>query len=490
VARGRCVAARREVDGVDDAEGELCVDDPGAEPSDPGLGERPSILVRVLQHESADPRPSSCSERSGVRCGSHDEGELAMQQLGVVVMMSLALVGACKQAGGDDAKVKEFEGFRDKMCACTDAACATQVVADWRTWREGTKGMKPEGDLKVRIQEIDHAFHACERKVGGSAALAPATPAPPQAAGATPENAVAASASAPAASCHDAAACRPACDGGDQGACVALGKLMQSGTGVGKDARGADTLFKTACDKGDARGCVEAALDRLDGTGVLKDAPAGAALMTHGCELGSATACGVLGTLQVGGEGLAKDPAAAAISFRKACDGKNFEGCLQLGSLTVNGTGVTKDTTAATALFQLACDHKKGDACMMLGYRYIDGDGAPKDARRAVESFQIGCDDDSAKACYALGLQYQTGVGVAVDKAQAKLLFTKACTAGLQAACDMNKPPRPASGGLCSGFGSWSMTCGGSCVNTYNDRNNCGGCGASCNGSCDVGRCS
>ena len=41
----------------------------------------------------------------------------------------------------------------------------------------------------------------------------------------------------------------------------------------------------------------------------------------------------------------------------------------------------------------------------------------------------------------------------------------------------------------CSDYGSWSMVCGGRCVNTYTNRNHCGGCGNACNIACSGGRC-
>jgi hypothetical protein len=76
---------------------------------------------------------------------------------------------ACGHKGDD--KIKEFEGYKDKMCKCgTDAACGAKVLADWRDWRKGTVNMKPTDDQKKKIKEIDAAFHDCERKSGADGA--------------------------------------------------------------------------------------------------------------------------------------------------------------------------------------------------------------------------------------------------------------------------------------------------------------------------------
>lgn len=84
-------------------------------------------------------------------------------------LLLLALVlsfGGCGNAGGVNGKIKEFEGFRDRMCQCADAACGNAVLEEWRTWRQGTKDIKPDDAQKKQIKEIDASFHQCEHKVG------------------------------------------------------------------------------------------------------------------------------------------------------------------------------------------------------------------------------------------------------------------------------------------------------------------------------------
>ena len=150
--------------------------------------------------------------------------------------------------------------------------------------------------------------------------------------------------------------------------------------------------------------------------------------------------------------------------------------------------GVAKDAAKATTLFERACTMKFGDGCMAAAHQYLDAGGMPKDEKKAAELFQSGCDYDSPRACLGLANAYQNGKGIGVDKEQAKMLFERACKAGVKEGCNGGKK-KAASGGACGNYGSWGMTCGGSCVNTYNNRNHCGNCGVACNGICDQGRC-
>jgi hypothetical protein len=94
----------------------------------------------------------------------HEVAEVIMKK--ILVVLGFATLAACSKGAGED-KLKEFEGFRDKMCACTDAACADAVLEDWRKWREGTRDLKPTDEQKAKIKEIDRAFHDCEHKAGG-----------------------------------------------------------------------------------------------------------------------------------------------------------------------------------------------------------------------------------------------------------------------------------------------------------------------------------
>jgi TPR repeat protein len=352
--------------------------------------------------------------------------------------------------------------------------------------------------VAVVASSRDRPEHAATVSSGSGASVVAPPASPPDAAGATITTA-----------CGGADECRRACDAGGQAACIALGKLEQSGSGTVVDARAAHARFARACELGDRRGCVEAASDLLDGTGIAKDARAGAELMKRACEMDSPSACAVLGQLYERGEGVAKDARAAAAGYHRACELGDSDGCLFEAQAILLGRGVAKDAAKASATFEQLCDRKLADACMMLGHRYATGDGRPRDARRAADAFQRGCDLGSAKACYALADAYRTGAGVPVDRAQSDELYARACRGGFKPACDgapvartVTPKPAPAASTPAATtptppttipchHGSWGMVCGGSCVNTYNDDRNCGDCAKVCPGQshCEGGLC-
>lgn len=85
----------------------------------------------------------------------------------IAIALVTGSLAGCGGHKGDspETKMKEFEGYRDKMCACTEATCAEKVLADWREWRKGTKDLKLSDDLKQKSKEVNAAFWECKRKV-------------------------------------------------------------------------------------------------------------------------------------------------------------------------------------------------------------------------------------------------------------------------------------------------------------------------------------
>ena len=301
--------------------------------------------------------------------------------------------------------------------------------------------------------------------------------------------------------CGDAQSCQKACGAGDQGGCIQLGRFLAGGKGVPKDAARAHELFVAACQKGEARGCAEAGLDLLHGTGIGKNMPAGAALMAKACELGNAFGCVTTGKLAEGGTGVAKDLAAALSAYQKGCDLGAPGGCTLAGKLHLKDKNVAK----AIALFKQGCTGRDGYGCMLLGYRYYDGDGVGKDLKQATELFKRGCELNNDFSCLALANSYYSGEGIDEDEDEAKRLYDAGCKKNIEAACKTlqkiadaeakaakeAREAKPQQGKHCSGFGSWGITCGGRCVDSYRSNVHCGGCNNECytGTHCDVGIC-
>jgi TPR repeat protein len=301
--------------------------------------------------------------------------------------------------------------------------------------------------------------------------------------------------------CGDAQSCQKACGAGDQTGCVQLGKLLQDGKGVPKDPARAHNLFVVACQKGEARGCLEAGMDLFDGTGVAKNAPAAAAQVVKSCELGYAMGCFMVGQQAEEGNGVPKNRAAALSAYQKGCDMGAPAGCTFAGRLHLED----KNTAKAIALFEQGCTGRHGRGCMLLGYRYYDGDGVGKDLKRAAELFKRGCELNDGFSCYALANSYYYGEGIDEDEDEGKRLYDAACKKNVEASCKQlqkiadaeakaakeAREAKPQEGKHCSGFGSWGITCGGRCVDSYRSNVHCGACNNECytGTRCDVGMC-
>jgi hypothetical protein len=91
--------------------------------------------------------------------------------------VSLALIPACKKAGGGAEVVTKMTEVKDKMCACKDKACVDQVSADmtkWSTEHAGGEGSKVNADDQKKLAAITDEMTRCMSKVmvdaAGSAA--------------------------------------------------------------------------------------------------------------------------------------------------------------------------------------------------------------------------------------------------------------------------------------------------------------------------------
>ena len=81
--------------------------------------------------------------------------------------------------GGVDGVIKEYEGFKDKMCACKDKACAEKVEADAMAYlmkaAEKFKDSKPSKEQDEKFDKIQDAMEECSKKLEGGGDK-PATP--------------------------------------------------------------------------------------------------------------------------------------------------------------------------------------------------------------------------------------------------------------------------------------------------------------------------
>jgi hypothetical protein len=124
-----------------------------------------------------------------------------------------------------------------------------------------------------------------------------------------------------------------ACDGGSETSCINLGKLYDTGHGVGRDYSRAASLYQRACEGGSAEGCFDLGADYDAGKGVAQDYAQGAYFYKLACDGGSAEGCGGLGELYAKGLGVPQDSAKETTLLQKACSGGDQQSCDQLTKL-------------------------------------------------------------------------------------------------------------------------------------------------------------
>jgi TPR repeat protein len=186
-------------------------------------------------------------------------------------------------------------------------------------------------------------------------------------------------------------------------------------------------ILNAMCDSNNQDACLHVAHILNLGRLVPRDAAKAGVTLGRACDLGSKQACSELIAFVLG-EG--KDV------LLKSCDGGDGASCFVLGSLYSGGNGLAEDGQKAFQLFQKSCDAGWWRGCGRLGVSYLVGQGVPKDTRRAVDSLEKGCAGENAASCYQVARVYWEGPAGTANKDLARKRLAKACTLGLQAACE------------------------------------------------------
>jgi hypothetical protein len=126
-----------------------------------------------------------------------------MRKLAITAGLLLALT-ACKKNKWDKA-ISDTEGFRDKMCACKDKACADDIHKQYKDWEKGMMGdmgkdEKPPDNIIEKAEKTEKEMRDCRNKLkgGGDDMAAPPAPAAPAGEGAAPAAPAGGAAPAPA----------------------------------------------------------------------------------------------------------------------------------------------------------------------------------------------------------------------------------------------------------------------------------------------------
>jgi hypothetical protein len=93
--------------------------------------------------------------------------------LPVLFGVGLTLFGCGSKSTFDEA-LSGVKTYKDKMCACKDAACADQVDEDYDKFREGMKAKmkdsKPSEDQIKQLEDVESAMGKChaDAAIGGA----------------------------------------------------------------------------------------------------------------------------------------------------------------------------------------------------------------------------------------------------------------------------------------------------------------------------------
>ncbi len=100
-----------------------------------------------------------------------------MRKFAIIAGMVLAF-GACKKDKWAQA-VSDEKGFRDKMCACKDKACADDVHKQYKDWEKKMgesmgKDDKPPDSVMEEAEKVEKEMRDCRHKFSDAPAAPPA----------------------------------------------------------------------------------------------------------------------------------------------------------------------------------------------------------------------------------------------------------------------------------------------------------------------------
>ncbi len=103
----------------------------------------------------------------------------SMRKFAIVAGLVLAFT-ACKKNKWDKA-LSDMEGYKDKMCACKDKACADDVHKQYKDWQKGMMAdmkdeKEPPKDVMDKGDKLEHDMKECRKKVAGGDEMAPPPP--------------------------------------------------------------------------------------------------------------------------------------------------------------------------------------------------------------------------------------------------------------------------------------------------------------------------
>ena len=236
---------------------------------------------------------------------------------------------------------------------------------------------------------------------------------------------------------------RKAGEAGNADACLALGNLYLSGTGVESSQKEAYIWIKKSAEHGNID--AQYRLSRLyrEGAGVVTDTDESIKWCKKAAEAGSAEAQCSLGLRYENGTDIEKNLKEAVRLYEMAAKQGYADAQNNLATLYRQGAGAKADPAKAFELYKKAAEQDHDLAMVNLGLCYDMGMGVEKDPVKAASWMKKAADAGHNHACYVYGLFLQRGSGVEKNEKEAAVYFEKAAKDGhkqaLKALSELNK---------------------------------------------------
>jgi len=213
------------------------------------------------------------------------------------------------------------------------------------------------------------------------------------------------------------AALQTACSGGEQLACVELGRGLSRRKGM--------PYFAAACDAGVAEGCAELA-SAYRSTWQLGDyLRKSVELDEKACELGFRPGCVGAGQAYLFGSGVPADTAKGLKYLESTCDEREASGCVLLAKIYEEGIGVPVDLKRSNTYYQTASSQAQAEEI--------------NTAQSAFVVYVDGCNRGDPLGCFNSAVMLNEGVEVDRNISTAREFFSQSCDAGCDPACDQMK---------------------------------------------------
>lgn len=213
------------------------------------------------------------------------------------------------------------------------------------------------------------------------------------------------------------AALQTACAGGEQASCVELGRTLSRRQGM--------PYFEAACNANVAEGCAELA-KAYRGTWQLGDyLKKSIELDEKACELGHRPGCVGAGQAYLFGSGVPADPEKGLAYLESTCDDRETAGCVLLAKIYEEGIGVPVDLKRSNTYYESANRQTQAEQI--------------NTAQSAFVVYVDGCNRGDPLGCFNSAVMLHEGVDVDRNISTARELFSQACNAGCDAACERMK---------------------------------------------------